>query len=69
MSTLKCLAFIGVVAIVSTIVVGIYFFGGYYNVAGTANSQTSSHGRWFASAPLRLSATLIIVHHCRASFR
>ena len=37
MSTLKFLAFIGVLAILSTIVVGIYFFGGYYSVAGTAD--------------------------------
>ena len=36
MRTLKFLAFIGVLAILSAIAVGIYFFGGFYNVAGTA---------------------------------
>ena len=37
MRTLKFLAFIGVLAILSAIAAGIYFFGGYYSVAGTAN--------------------------------
>ena len=32
----KFLAFIGVLAILSAIAVGIYFFGGFYNVSGTA---------------------------------
>ena len=36
MRTLKFLAFIGVLAILSAIAVGIYFFGGFNNVAGTA---------------------------------
>jgi mono/diheme cytochrome c family protein len=36
MRTLKFLAFIGVLAILSAIALGIYFFGGFYNVAGTA---------------------------------
>ena len=36
MRTLKFLAFIGVLAILSAIAVGIYFFGGFYNVAGNA---------------------------------
>ena len=36
MRTLKFLAFIGVLAILSAVAVGIYFFGGFYNVAGTA---------------------------------
>lgn len=36
MRTLKFLALIGMLAILSAIAVGIYFFGGFYNVAGTA---------------------------------
>ena len=36
MRTLKFLASIGVLAILGAIVVGIYFLGGYYSVAGTA---------------------------------
>src|SRR5262245_34932840 len=36
MRMLKFLASIGVLAILSAIAVGIYFFGGFYNVAGTA---------------------------------
>ena len=36
MRTLKFLAFIGMLAILSAIALGIYFFGGFYNVAGAA---------------------------------
>ena len=36
MRTLKVLAFIGVLAILSAIAAGTYFFGGYYSVAGNA---------------------------------
>ena len=36
MRMLKFLACIGVLAILSAIVTGVYFFGGYYSVAGTA---------------------------------
>ena len=36
MRTLKFLAFIGVLAILSAVTAGIYFFGGFYNVAGSA---------------------------------
>ena len=36
MRTLKLLAFIGALAILSALAIGIYFFGGFYNVAGTA---------------------------------
>ena len=36
MRTLKFLAFIGVLAILSAIAAGTYFFGGYYSVAGNA---------------------------------
>ena len=32
---MKVLAFIGVVAIVVAVAAGVYFFGGFYNVAGT----------------------------------
>jgi mono/diheme cytochrome c family protein len=39
MRTLKFLAFIGVLAILSAIVAGIYFFGGYYSIAGTATDS------------------------------
>ena len=39
MSTLKFLAFIGILAILNAIAVGIYFFGGYYSVAGTADES------------------------------
>jgi mono/diheme cytochrome c family protein len=36
MKTLKTLALIGLLAILAAIAAGIYFFGGYYSVAGTA---------------------------------
>ena len=36
---MSILAFIGVLAILSAIAVGIYFFGGYYSVAGTADES------------------------------
>src|ERR1700730_19000631 len=39
MRTLKSLAFIGVLAILSAIAAVIYFFGGYYSVAGTATDS------------------------------
>ena len=52
MRTLKFLASIGVLAILGAIVVGIYFLGGYYSVAGTA--PESKPGRMGAgSRPYR----------------
>ena len=36
MKTLKTLALIGLLAILAAIGAGVYFFGGYYSVAGTA---------------------------------
>ena len=36
MRTLRLLAFIGLLAILGAIAIGIYFFGGFYSVAGTA---------------------------------
>ena len=36
MATLKTLAIIGLLAILVGIASAVYFFGGYYNVAGTA---------------------------------
>jgi mono/diheme cytochrome c family protein len=39
MRTLKFLAFIGVLAILSAIAAGTYFFGGYYSVAGNATDS------------------------------
>ena len=39
MRTLKFLAFIGVLAILSAIAAGTYFFGGYYSVAGNATNS------------------------------
>ena len=39
MRTLKFLALIGVLAILSAIAAGIYFFGGYYSVAGNATDS------------------------------
>jgi mono/diheme cytochrome c family protein len=37
MKTLKTLALIGLLAIFAAIVAGVFFFGGFYSVAGTAN--------------------------------
>jgi hypothetical protein len=45
MRTLKFLAFIGVLAILGAIAAGIYFFGGYYTVAGTALAITAPFGK------------------------
>ena len=39
MRTLKFLASIGVLAILSVVAVAIYFFGGFYNVAGSAGDS------------------------------
>ena len=36
MATLKTLALIGLLAILAGIAAAVYFFGGYYSVAGTA---------------------------------
>jgi cytochrome c553 len=36
MRTLRLFAFIGALAILGAIAIGIFFFGGFYNVAGTA---------------------------------
>src|SRR4051794_41680834 len=40
MATLKTLAIIGLLAILVGIASAVYFFGGYYNVAGTAEEPT-----------------------------
>ena len=37
MKTLKTLALIGLLAIFIAIVAGVFFFGGFYSVAGTAD--------------------------------
>ncbi len=39
MRTLRFLACIGVLAILAAIAIGIYFFGGFYSVAGTAGDS------------------------------
>ena len=36
MKTLKTLALIGLLAILATLAAGVFFFGGYYNVAASA---------------------------------
>jgi mono/diheme cytochrome c family protein len=41
MKTLKTLALIGLLAILAAIAGAVYFFGGYYNVAGTAEEPAA----------------------------
>lgn len=41
MKTLKTLALIGLLAILAVIAAAVYFFGGYYNVAGTVEEPAA----------------------------
>jgi hypothetical protein len=57
MRTLRLLAFIGVLAILGATAIGLYFFGGFYSVAGTAADSdlvtlgVDSHSYGFNCAP------------------
>jgi Cytochrome C oxidase, cbb3-type, subunit III len=54
---LKFLAFIGLLAILGAVAAGVYFFGGYYNVAGTA-----AESDLFAGALARIRSASIARH-------
>jgi mono/diheme cytochrome c family protein len=54
---LKFLAFIGLLAILGAVAAGVYFFGGYYNVASTA-----AESDLVASALVRIRAASIERH-------
>ena len=66
MRTLKFLALIGMLAILSAIAVGIFFSADFITSLALRRTQTSLPGRSYTSALLRLIATLPIVHRCRS---